>query len=354
MSFASPEFLWLLLLAPVLVALYFWALRRTRAVRFSSVGIVRAAITPGARLRRHIPPLLLLLALLVLVVAVARPSALVVLPSQFKTIVLAIDTSGSMRATDVEPTRISAAQGAAKAFVQEVPSDVRIGIVEFGATASQVQVPTSNREELVASIDRFILQRGTATGSGLYASLAMLFPDAGIDLEKLVGGSGRERVTAAGRASRNQPLGQDPQREPAPVAVVPPGSYESGVIILLSDGRRTTGPDPLDAAKMAADRGVRVYTVGFGTRDGGAVDFGEYSFYVRLDEETLKAVADVTRGEYFHAGTAADLRKIYEDLKNKLVLERKQTEVSALLTALAAVLTTLAGLFSVLWFNRLR
>jgi Ca-activated chloride channel family protein len=278
---------------------------------------------------------------------------MVVLPSQFKTIVLAIDTSGSMRATDVEPTRISAAQSAAKSFVQEVPRDVRIGIVEFGATASQVQMPTSNREELIASIDRFILQRGTATGSGLYASLAMLFPDAGIDLEKLVGGSGREYVAPAGRTSRNKPLGQDLQAAPPPMAVVPPGSYESGVIILLSDGRRTTGPDPLDAAKLAAERGVRVYTVGFGTRDGGSVDFGEYSFYVRLDEETLKAVADVTRGEYFHAGTAADLRKVYEDLKNKLVLERRRTEVSALMTAAGAVLTVLAGLLSVLWFNRL-
>jgi Ca-activated chloride channel family protein len=143
------------------------------------------------------------------------------------------------------------------------------------------------------------------------------------------------------------------EKEQPAAAVVPPGSYESGVIILLSDGRRTTGPDPLDAAKMAADRGVRVYTVGFGSREGGTADFGEYSFYLKLDEETLKAVAGVTRGEYFHAGTAADLRKVYEELKNKLVLESRQTEVTALLSAAGALLTVLAGLFSVLWFNRL-
>jgi Ca-activated chloride channel family protein len=353
MSFASPGLLWLLLLVPVLVALYLWLLGRVRATVYPNLAIVRAAITPGSRLRRHVPPLLVLLSLIVLVVAMARPSASVILPSQFKTIVLAIDTSGSMRATDVEPTRISAAQTAAKAFVQEVPKDVRVGIVEFGATASQVQVPTSNREDLAAAVDRFILQRGTATGSGLYAALAMLFPDAGIDLEKLVGGRGQEAVTSAGRASRNKPLGADAAKEPTPPAVVPPGSYESGVIILLSDGRRTTGPDPLEAAKMAADRGVRVYTVGFGTRDGAAVDFGEYSFYVRLDEETLKAVAGVTRGEYFHAGTAADLRKVYEDLKNKLVMERRQTEISSLFSAAAALLSVLAGVLSVLWFNRL-
>jgi Ca-activated chloride channel family protein len=353
MSFASPGLLWLLLLAPLLVALYFWILRRTRATLYSNLAIVQAAIAPGARLRRHVPPLLMLLALLVLVVAMARPSANVVLPSQFKTIVLAFDTSGSMRATDVEPTRISAAQAAAKAFVQEVPPDVRIGLVEFGATASQVQMPTSKREDLVTAIDRFILQRGTATGSGLYAAISMMFPEANIDLEKLVGGGGREAVVPAGRASRNKPVGQDAPEKPAQPEVVPPGSYKSGVIILLSDGRRTTGPDPLEAAKMAADRGVRVYTVGFGTRDGGSVDFGEYSFYIRLDEETLKAVAGITRGEYFHAGTAADLRKVYEDLKNKLVLERQQTEVTALMTAGGALLALLAALLSVLWFNRL-
>jgi len=353
MSFGSPGLLWLLLLAPLLVALYFWLLGRSRATVYPNLAIIRSAQTAGSRLRRHVPPLLMLLALVVLVVAMARPSATVILPSQFKTIVLAIDTSGSMRASDVEPTRISAAQSAAKAFVQDVPKDVRVGIVEFGATASQVQVPTSNREELIAAVDRFILQRGTATGSGLYASLAMLFPDAGIDLEKLVGGRGQESVTAGGRGARGKALGAQPEKDlPAPAAV-PPGSYESGVIILLSDGRRTTGPDPLEAAKMAADRGVRVYTVGFGTRDGGSVDFGEYSFYLKLDEETLKAVAGVTRGEYFHAGTAADLRKVYEDLKNKLVLERRQTEVTALLSAAGALLTVLAGVFSVLWFNRL-
>ncbi len=354
MEFASPVLLWLLILAPLLVAFYHWALRRSRGLAYPNVGIIRAAISPGMRLRRHVPPLLLLLALILMVVAMARPNATLVLPAQYKTIVLAIDTSGSMRATDVEPTRLSAAQSAAKSFVREVPKDVRIGIVEFGATASAVQMPTANRDDLVASIDRFILQRGTATGSGLYAALAMLFPEAGIDLEKLVGGPGRDRVAAAsGRSSRQRPLGDREEAPPQPPPMVP-GSYEQGVIILLSDGRRTTGPDPLDAARMAADRGVRVYTVGFGTRDGGSVDFGEYSFYVRLDEETLKGVASITRGEYFHAGTAADLRKVYEDLRNKLVMERKRTEVSALLSAIGAVLLAVAGLLSLLWFNRFR
>ena len=124
------------------------------------------------------------------------------------------------------------------------------------------------------------------------------------------------------------------------------------MIILLSDGRRTTGPDPLDAAKMAADRGVRVFTVGFGTVEGGTIGFEGWSVYVRLDEETLKAIADVTRGEYFHAGTAADLRKVYETLNARFVLEKKETEIAFLFAAVSAALLLLASLLSLLWFNR--
>ena len=121
---------------------------------------------------------------------------------------------------------------------------------------------------------------------------------------------------------------------------------------LLSDGRRTTGPDPIDAAKMAADRGVRVYTVGFGTQEGGAVDFGGWSIYMRLDEPTLKAMANITRGEYFYAGTAADLKKVYETLNARFVLEKKETEITALFTAGTAVLTLASAALSLLWFNR--
>ncbi len=354
MNFVSPQWLWILAAVPLLVAAYFALLRRTRAVRFSNLAIVRAATTRRNRWRRHVPPLLLLAALVVLVLGVARPSAYGALPSQYKTIVLVIDTSLSMRATDVMPNRITVAQAAARAFVDQVPGDVRIGLVEFGGTASAVQMPTSNRDDLIAAIDRFRLQRGTATGSALYVALSMLFPDGGIDLESILMGVRRPQSGAADRrASRNRPLGQEdkPAQESA-VATVPPGSYESGVVILLSDGRRTTGPDPLDAARWAADRGVKVYTVGFGTKEGASIDFGEWSFYVRLDEETLKAVADVTRGQYFHAGTADDLKTVYAGLNNKLVLERQQTELTALFAGGATLLTLLAGLLSILWFGR--
>ena len=350
MRFLRPDLLWLLLGAPALVAAYLYALRRKKAaVRYASLLLIREALG-RASWRRHMPPLLFLLALLVAIVAMARPSAVFVLPSQQQTIVLAIDVSRSMRATDVEPNRISAAQAAAKSFIEEVPKNVRVGVVSFAGTAAVVQTPTDSRDDLLTAIDRFQLQRGTATGSGLLVSLALLLPDAGIDLESIVFDSAFSRW--GGGAA---PIDRSRKAEKAgkkDLAAVAPGSYASGVIIMMSDGRRTTGPDPVRAAKMAADRGVRVYTVGFGTREGAVVDSDGWSFYARLDEEALKAVADITHAEYFHAGTAADLRRVYQNLSSKLAMERKDTEVSALFSIVAALFAFVAALLSLLWFHR--
>jgi len=350
MQFLWPEMLWLLLAVPALVAGYVVLLRRKkkRAIRYASLGLVKEAIGPGQRFRRHIPPLLFLLSVIAMIVAMARPTAVITLPSQQQTIVLVMDVSLSMGATDVDPNRMTAAQAAAKSFIEEHPPDVRIGIVAFGATASLVQPPTQNREDLLAAIDRFQLQRGTATGSALYVALATLFPDAGIDLESLVFNGGLSRNNTRGNRIDTTPKAE--KKEFKPVA---PGSYTSGAIILLSDGRRTTGPNPLDAAKWAADHGVRVFTVGFGTAEGGTIGFEGWSAYVRLDEETLKAVADITRGEYFYAGTAADLRKVYQSLNARLVLEKKDTEISSLFTAAAALLVLACSVLSLLWFNRM-
>src|SRR5438067_12944697 len=184
MKFLWPEMLWLLLMVPALVAAYFFLLRRKKedALQYASLSMVKEAMGTGQRFRRHIPPLLFLVALIAMIVAIARPAAVVTLPSQHQTIILAMDVSGSMRATDVEPNRISAAQAAAKAFVAEQPSSVLIGVVSFAATASVVQPPTHNREDILAAIDRFQLQRGTAIGSGILVALKMIFPDAEFDL----------------------------------------------------------------------------------------------------------------------------------------------------------------------------
>jgi Ca-activated chloride channel family protein len=346
MSFAWPELLWLLVLLPLLVAAYVWLLRRKRnsAVRYANLSMVKEAMGPGPAIRRHVPPVLFLLAIALLIVALARPSATVTLPTQKQTIILALDASGSMRAKDVLPSRLEAAQTAAKQFVADTPRKTRIGVVTFAATATLVQPPTDDREAIVAAIDRMQLQRATATGSGLIVSLATLFPDAGFDVSTAL--FGRE-------ASRNAPIGdakKDPKKDFKPV---PPGSYNSAVIILLTDGQRTTGPDPIEIAKLAADRGVRVYTVGFGTTSGEIIGFEGWSFRVRLDEETLKTIATMTQGEYFHAGTAADLNKVYQTLNSRLSLEKKETEITALLSGIAALFAMVSGLLSLLWFNRI-
>ncbi len=350
MKFEWPLMLWFLLLVPLLIAGYVWLLRRRKkgALRYASLGLIKDAMGPAQRIRRHVPPALFLLAMIIAIIGIARPSALIMLPSQEQTIIMAMDVSLSMRATDVEPNRISAAQIAAKAFVEDQPPGLKIGIVTFAGTATVVQTPTRSKEDLIAAIDRFQLQRATATGSGLLVALSTLFPNSGIDLESWVFGNPASRTGA----TRAAPLDGGKKVEQPAFKPVPPGSYASGAIILLSDGRRTTGPDPLEVAKMVADRGVRVYTVGFGTLEGGVIGFGGWSAYVRLDEETLKAVAEITKGEYFYAGTAADLKKVYQALTSKLVLEKRHTEITGFFGAASAVFATLAGLLSLLWFNR--
>ncbi len=172
------DLLWALALVPLLVLGYVWLLRRRRrtALRYANLSLVKQALGKGGVWRRHVPPVLLLLATTALLFAAARPAAVVTLPSQEETIVLAIDVSGSMRAADVQPNRMVAAQEAAKAFIAELPRSVRIAVVSFAGAAAVVQAPTLSREDVVAAIDRFQLQRGTAIGSGIVLSLATIFP----------------------------------------------------------------------------------------------------------------------------------------------------------------------------------
>jgi len=352
MTFQWPELLWLLLAVPLLVVAYIWLLRRKKkaALAYASLSMVREAMGVRQRFRRHIPPLLFLLALIAMIVAMARPAAVVTLPSQRQTIIMAMDVSGSMRATDVQPNRLAAAQAAARAFIADQPQNARIGVVSFAATASVVQPPTENREEILAAIDRFQLQRGTAVGSGILVSLKTIFPDVEFDLR-----SWNPRGDSARDQRRGIPLDgvRDSDKDKSAPKPVPPGSFTSAAIILLTDGQTTTGPDPIEAARMAADRGIRVYTVGIGTQAGEIIGAEGWSMRVRLDEETLKTIANLTRGEYFYAGTATDLKKVYEQLNTRVAMEKKETEITALVTAGAAILALLAALLSVLWFNRI-
>lgn len=343
MSFLWPTMLWSLLLVPLLVLLYVWLLKRRKkvALPYANLALVKEAMGKGVGWRRHVPPALLLLAITAMLFATSRPTAVITLPLAEQTIILAMDVSGSMRATDVQPNRLEAMQAAGKAFLEDLPRNVRVGVVSFAGTAAIVQPPTFSREDVVAAIDRFQLQRATAIGSGLILSLAAMFPDAGIDVSNITGAR-----------PMPGPLGQ-PQAEKPAFTPVEPGSYASGAIILLTDGQRTTGPDPLEAAMMAAQRGVKVYTVGIGTKEGDTIGFEGWTMRVRLDEDTLKEIAQITRAEYFYAGTAEDLKQVYENLSSRMVMEKKETEISGLIAGLGALLTLLAAGLSIVWFNRI-
>jgi len=340
LTFLWPTMLWALLALPAIVLLYVFLITRRKktSLRYANLGLVKEALGGRTAWRRHIPPLLMFLALAALLLASSRPAALITLPSAQETIVLAMDVSGSMRAADVQPNRLVASQEAAKSFVADLPRNVKIAVVAFAGTAAVVQAPTLSRDDVNAAIDRFQLQRGTAIGSGIVLSLATIFPEAGIDLSQITG-------------ERRMPPGPN-DKPPPDFKPVPPGSYSSAAIILLTDGQRTTGPDSLEAAKMAADRGVRIYTVGIGTKEGETIGFEGWSMRVRLDEDTLKAVAKLTNADYFYAGTAADLKKVYQGLSTRLIVEKKETEISALLATLGAALVVLAAGLSVWWFGR--
>lgn len=339
LGFYWPKLAWLAAVLPLLVLSYVWVVRRRRLAlaKYANLAMVREANATVGSFRRYAPPVLYLLALALMVVAMTRPHATVTVPTAQRTVILAMDVSGSMRAKDVAPNRLVAAQEAARAFVKLVPPSTRVGVVSFAGTASVVQNPTQNRDDVLAAIDRFQLQRGTAIGSGIIVSLATLFPGQGIEVTE----------TTPRRSPRFPP---DPAQEFKPV---PPGSYESAAIILLSDGQRTAGPEIQKAAQMAAERGVRVFTVGIGTPAGEALSFEGMSMRVKLDEAALKQVANATRGDYYPATSAAELVKVYEALNAKLVFERRDMEITALVAAAAAVLALLAAGLSMFWFNRI-
>jgi Ca-activated chloride channel family protein len=283
------------------------------------------------------------LALAVLLVSLARPSARVTLPWSTSTIMLAIDVSLSMRVRDVKPTRMVAAQEAARAFLQEVPRNIQVGIVTFAGSTQVAQQATLDRPSLIDAIDRIQMQMGTAIGSAIVLCLAELFPDHGIDLGEMIFGS------------RHKTASWDERAKARPKAFTPvaPGSYDSAAIILLSDGRRTTGVDTLQAAKMAADRGVRVHVVGLGTPDGHLAEGAGMAIYLQLDEPTLREVARMTGGEYYHAGTAEDLRSVYQTLGSRLQTQTRDTELTGLLAMVAAILFVAGAALSVLWFGRI-
>jgi Ca-activated chloride channel family protein len=298
MKFLWPHSLWLFLLVPAIAAVFHRMRKRTLA---SYPGL--AGGRPGRA--RHVPAALFALAMVLLLAAAARPTAPLVMPTETRTVILAIDVSGSMAADDVWPTRLVAAQAAARTFLRTLPASVRVGIIAFSDEAHLVQAPTAERDNVLFALDSLRIENGTAIGRGLLASL-----------------------------------------EAAPKDV-------PAAIILLTDGQNTHGPAPMEIAPLAERRGVRVYTVAVGTTFGMVRDERGFSAMVGVDEEPLREMAALTGAEHFQASSAPDLSRIYAALGSKVVLARGPTEISALLCAAAALIATVSAAVSLLWFGRL-
>jgi Ca-activated chloride channel homolog len=337
MSFLWNEALWLLWLVPVLVLIYYLMQRRRQkyALRYASLSLIKEALGRGPGWRRHIPAIIFLFGLTVMLVALARPPATITLPSQEGTIILTIDVSRSMQADDLKPSRLEAAKAAARTFVSKQPKNVRIGVVSFSNNASVVQSPTTDREQILAAINRLTPQQATAIGQGILTSLAAIFEQPGAPLAP-------PPTDALGN-----PL---PSPSPTPVAR---GSYAPAIIILLTDGQNNVPPPPDKVVEQVFNRGVRVYTVGIGSTSGTVLTYQGRSVRVLLDEATLKRIAEETDGQYFRAENETDLKNIYGNLGTQLVFKAEQTELTAFFTAFAIVTILVAVVLSFLWFSRL-
>jgi len=333
MHFQWPAALLLLLLLPVIAGLYVWMQRRRRryALRYASVSLVAQAVGTGPGVRRHIPPALYMLAIGALIIALARPEATVPVPSNTGTVILSIDVSGSMFAQDVEPNRMEATKDAVREFVEKQPDGVKIGVVSFSDFGALVAPPTRERKPVLDAVARLRPQRGTNIGAGLQVALDAIFEDQADGQPEITGRPGQPTPTPP--AGRNG---------------APPAS-----IVLVSDGQSNTGPDPLDVAQEAVAAGIKVYTVGIGTPEGTVLQIQGRNVFTRLDESTLRAIAEATGGRYFNAQDEGDLRQIYEELARERVFEEKETEITFAFAGAALAISVLAGALGLAWFNRL-
>jgi Ca-activated chloride channel family protein len=338
MSFIWPFMLALLLLIPVLIIVYILLQRRRQkyALRYASLSLVKEAMGRGPGWRRHVPAAIFLIALFWMIVALARPEATTLVPAAEGTIILAVDVSGSMTATDLEPNRMEAAKAAARAFVEKQPDTVQVGIVSFSDNAFVIQPPTDDKEALLSAVNRLNWQRGTAIGRGMVASLEAI----------------AEKTGQPAEINLNQEDQNSNSAVPQPTPM-PKGQYQNAIIVLLTDGENNQWPEPVEIAQIAADRGIRIYTAGIGSEEGAIVRIQGRAIRTRLDEQTLRTIAEMTDGIYYNAQTETDLVKVYENLSTNLVLKTDKVEVTAYFTAAAVLFSLLAGFFSLLWFNRL-
>jgi Ca-activated chloride channel homolog len=318
MTFAWPFMLFGLAIVPIVLALDLLARRRRAryAIAFTNVNVLRSVVPRTPPWRRYLPLAFLLAALTALVVGLARPERAVSVARKQATVIMDMDTSGSMVAKDVAPTRLGAATTAAQQFVDELPSSYKVSLVPFATTASVAVAPTNDHAAVKAALSRLRANGGTAIGDAITLALAI----------------GRPPGEAAG---------QPP----------PAGSTGTGrVILLLSDGSNSAGIDPMVAAAHAKAEGVKVYTVAFGTPNGviSAGNFGQI-VSVPPDPAALRAVAQATGGEFFTAADADTLRHVYENIGRTVGATTEHQDVSYAFAGLGAVLLTVAGVLSTMW-----
>jgi Ca-activated chloride channel homolog len=335
MTFIWPGILFLLLAVPFLVLLYLLMQRRRRRLISAYGGLGQVQEANGTRLasRRHIPSAFFLLSLIILVVGLARPQTQISMPRLEGTVILAFDVSGSMSADDLKPTRLEVAKAAAQAFVQNQPLTVQIGVVAFSDNGFSVQLPTNDQAAVLAAIQRLSPTRGTSLANGIFVALTAI---------------AASTSPPAPRYYTN--LTPMPSPSPTPVPV---GTYTPAVIILLTDGENNENPDPIAAAKTAADRGVRIHTIGVGSTAGTTVHVNGFAVHTQLDEGTLKQISQITGGTYYNAGNTQDLHKIYNDLGRQMVVKSQKTEVTSLFAGFGILVLLIGGAFSLLWFGRL-
>jgi Ca-activated chloride channel homolog len=335
MSFIWPTLLLTLLCVPLLVVLYLRMQQRRRkfAAQYGSLGLVYNAKGTGPGMRRHVPALIFLTGITLLLISMARPQATISLPRLEGTVILTFDVSGSMAADDLQPTRMEAAKVAALDFVDNQPPSVLIGVVAFSDGGISVQAPTANRDETAATIERLVPRRGTSVGNGMLVALNTIAVSAGDD--PILNTS----TLSPGEAAQAVPA--------------PQGWYTSAVIVLLTDGENNQDPDPVAAADLAADLGVRVYTVGIGTPAGAMVTVEGFTVLSQLNEPMLQYISDTTGGAYYNAGNEEDLRKIYNDLKPTLSIKREEMEITSILAGVGMLVFLIGGAISLLWFGHI-
>jgi Ca-activated chloride channel family protein len=369
--FAWPLVLLSLLAVPLLVGLYWLLMRRRRrtAVTYSSLALIRAAAPRRSAWRRHVPFALVLAALVCLATAAARPQARVDVPVAGAAVIVALDVSGSMCATDVPPNRLAAAQDAVRDFVAAQDESTSIGLVVFSGFAQLAVAPTTDHAEVQTAIDSLTTGRGTTIGSAILKSIDAI-AQINSDVAPTDGGTGLEQEQEPGEPGEPGAGGPAPSPGGTPAPTREPGTYAPEIVVLLTDGANTTGVTPEAAAEVAASRGVRVYPIGFGTqnptqmvctadqlggdqfspfRRGGPRPGPDVRNFLVADEPTLQSVAATTGGQYFAASDAGQLQNVLEDLPRQVEVQQRDVELSAGLVAVAVLLILGAAWAAVRW-----